>query len=301
MKKEKKKSFRFFQQIDFSWKSLRDYLLIIVGGLIQAFGMHLFLVPANLVNGGISGMAQLIHHYNQWPIGLMVLVGNLPLFILGWRYLGGPKFVIRTILAIVSFSVFTDVIMWFLPIQVGITSDQVLNTLYGGILMGAGLGIVYLGRGTSGGTDILGRILNRRAGISISLSYMITDSLVVLLAGFIFGWDKALYGLLMIYVSGVIAELVSQGSRIVRTAFIVTNKGQEIAKVIITELERGITILPAKGAYTLEERTMLYCVISTSEVVRLKSLVHEIDPQAFMVIGQATEALGEGFRPLHDG
>lgn len=297
----KKDSLRsFFNQIDFSWKSIKDYLLILVGGLVQAFGMHFFLVPARLVSGGISGSAQLIHHYNNWPIGIMVLIGNIPLFILGWRYLGGPRFALRTILAIVSFSMFTDILMWSMPLPSGLTSDLVLNTLFGGTLLGIGLGIVYLGRGTSGGSDILGRILNRHLGISISLAYMITDSLVVLAAGFIFGWDRALYGLLMIYVSGMVAEVTSEGSAVVRTALIITENGDAIATAVMDELERGVTILPAKGAYSHMEKTMLYCAINKSEVVRLKTLVHEVDPHAFMVIGQATEALGEGFKPLRE-
>ncbi len=297
----KKDSLRsFFNQIDFSWKSIKDYLLILVGGLVQAFGMHFFLVPARLVSGGISGAAQLIHHYNNWPIGIMVLIGNIPLFILGWRYLGGPRFALRTILAIVSFSIFTDILMWSMPLPSGLTSDLVLNTLFGGTLLGIGLGIVYLGRGTSGGSDILGRILNRHLGISISLAYMITDSLVVLAAGFIFGWDRALYGLLMIYVSGMVAEVTSEGSAVVRTALIITENGDAIATAVMDELERGVTILPAKGAYSHMEKTMLYCAINKSEVVRLKTLVHEVDPHAFMVIGQATEALGEGFKPLRE-
>lgn len=290
----------FFKQVDFSWRSIKDYLLIIVGGLIQAFGLQLFLVPANLVSGGISGAAQLIHHGTNWPIGVMVILGNIPLFVLGWRFLGGPRFAIRTILSILSFSFSTDLLMWLMPIKSGITQDMVLNTLFGGILLGLGLGIVYLGRGTSGGTDILGRILNRRLGISISAAYMITDSLVVLAAGFIFGWDKALYGLLMIYVSGVVAEVTSEGSAVVRTALIITKNGEAVADAVMEELERGVTVLPAKGAYSKEDKAMLYCAITKSETVRLKTLVHDIDPQAFMVIGQATEALGEGFKPLHE-
>jgi uncharacterized membrane-anchored protein YitT (DUF2179 family) len=163
------------------------------------------------------------------------------------------------------------------------------------------LGIVYLGRGTSGGTDILGRILNRRLGISISLSYMLTDSLVVLLAGFVFGWERALYGLVMIYVSGVAADVASQGSSIIRTALIVTTKGQQVTDAIMEELDRGVTLIPAKGGYTGDDKSLLYCAISASEVIRLKTVVKESDPDAFMVIGHATEALGEGFKPLHEG
>lgn len=300
MKSRKNPVVSFFRQIDFSWRSLKDYLLIILGGLVQAFGMYLFLVPAKLVSGGISGAAQLLHYTLNWPIGLMVVLGNLPLFILGWRYLGGPRFAIRTILSIFSFSVFTDLLMALMPLTGGVTSDLVLNTLFGGIMLGAGLGIVYLGRGTSGGTDIIGRILNRRLGISISLAYMLTDSLVVLIAGFVFSWERALYGLLMIYVSGVVAEVASEGSAVVRTALIVTDHSREISQAIMDQLERGVTLLPAKGAYSGADRMMIYCAVTVSEVVRLKTLVQEIDPQAFMVIGQATEALGEGFKPLKE-
>ena len=287
----------FFKQQDFSWRSIKDYLVIILGGFIQALGMNLFLVPANLVSGGISGAAQLLHYILNWPIGLIVVLGNLPLFIIGWRYLGGPKFALRTILAILSFSLFVDLLMYLIP-GPGVTEDPVLNTLFGGILLGLGLGIVYLGRGTSGGTDILGRILNRKLGISISIAYMLTDSLVVIMAGFVFGWEKALYGLIMIYVSGVVAEVASEGTKVVRTAMIISSKGDLVAKSILEELERGVTIIPAKGAYTQEGRTLLYCAVTTSDVIRLKTIVHDVDPLAFMVIGQATEVMGEGFKPL---
>jgi len=291
----------FFKQLDFSWRSIRDYLLILLGAFIQAVSLRLFLVPASLVSGGISGAAQLINYLsNGWPIGLMVILGNLPLFVIGWRYLGGPRFALRTILSIVAFALFTDLLGLFIPPN-GITQDLFLNAIFGGIILGIGLGIVYLGRGTSGGTDILGRILNRRLGISISLSYMLTDSLVVLLAGFVFGWERALYGLVMIYVSGVAADVASQGSSIIRTALIVTSKGQQVTDGIMEELERGVTLIPAKGGYTGDDKSLLYCAISASEVIRLKTVVKESDPDAFMVIGHATEALGEGFKPLHEG
>jgi len=290
---------QFFSELDFSWRSLKDYGLIMLGSLIQALAMIFFLVPAQLVNGGISGAGQLLHYAFGWPIGLIVFLGNLPLFILGWRYLGGPKFALRTILAIVSFSVFTDTIMYFVG-DVAITRDPVLNTLYGGIVLGIGLGIVYLGRGTSGGTDILGRILNRQLGISISMAYMITDSLVVLIAGFFFGWDKALYGLMMIYLSGAAADRTLEGSNVIREAMIVTDEVEAIVKAISDELDRGTTVLEAKGGYTGKHRPVIYCAVTASEVVRLKTIVKDLDPDAFMVVGHANEALGEGFVPLKE-
>jgi len=173
-----------------------------------------------------------------------------------------------------------------------------LNSLYGGLMLGVGLGLVYRGQGTSGGSDILGRILNHRFGISISQAYLVTDSIVVLAAGFVFGWEYALYGLVMIYVSGLAAEITTEGSSVFRTAIIVTEFPQEVAQKIMYEMERGVTYLAGRGAYTNTEREVLYCVVSRSEVSTLKSLVHEMDPKAFMVIGEAHEAMGEGFRPL---
>lgn len=282
---------------DFSRKTLLDYSLVLLGSLIQALSMRLFLIPAQLVSGGISGIAQILHSFTGWPIGLMVFIGNIPLFILGWRYLGGPRFILRTALAIAAFSFFTDFLAPFLPLN-GVVDDIVLNCVYGALLLGIGLGIVYRGQGTSGGSDILGRILNHRLGISISQAYLITDTLVVLAGGFAFGWKNALYGLGVIYISGLAAEAASEGSSIFRTAMIITSQPDAVARQIMEELERGVTILPGTGAYTGAERPVLYCVITRSEVNQLKTLVHEQDPRAFMVIGQAHEALGEGFRPL---
>jgi uncharacterized membrane-anchored protein YitT (DUF2179 family) len=278
-------------------KLLRAYSLILIGSLIQAFSMRLFLIPSQLVSGGISGAGQIINSYTHWPIGLMVLIGNIPLFILGWRYLGGHRFAFRTAVAVAAFSFFTDYLAYFLP-KDGLTNDLLLNTIFGGLMLGLGLGLVYRGQGTSGGSDILGRILNDRLGVSISVSYLIVDSLVVLLAGFTFGWTKALYALIMIYVSGLAAEVSSEGTNVFRTALIVTNQSEAVSHVILEIMQRGVTILPGIGAYTGESRPVLYCVVTRAEVNQLKALVREADPKAFMVIGQAHEALGEGFRPL---
>ena len=297
MKKKNPGVQAFFTQIEFKKRDVWDFALILFGALIQAFALRLFLIPAELVSGGISGLAQLINHFTAFPIGMMVLLGNIPLFIIGWQYLGGPRFAIRTILSILAFSIFTDVLVFFLPAQ-GVTNDLVLNTIYGGLVLGIGLGVVYRGRGTSGGSDILGRILNRRFNMTISQAYLITDSLVVLGAGFVFGWTKALYGLVLIYVSGLAAETALQGTNVIRSAMIVTTQTDAIAQAIMRDLERGVTILSGTGAYTGEPRNVIYCAVSRMEINRLKILVHDIDPKAFMVIGHAQEALGEGFTPL---
>lgn len=278
----------------------RDILFILAGGLVQALALRLFLVPAQLVSGGVSGLSQIINYYTGWPIGLMVFLGNLPLFALGWRYLGGPRFAMRTALAVISYSIFVDSLAWFLPAE-GLTDDLLLNALYGGLVSGIGFGLVYRGRGTSGGSDILARILSQWRGISISQSYLATDALIMFLAGIAFSWSNALYALVNLYISGLSAEAITQGSNVVRTAMIITRHPQAVTEKVISEMERGVTLIPAKGGYTGVERVIMYCVISRAEVAQLKLLVHEADPDAFMVIGDAHEALGEGFQPLAPG
>ena len=283
--------------LQFSWRASRDYALIFCGTLLQALALRIFLVPANLASGGVSGLAQIVNHYTGWPIGLMIFIGNLPLFLLGWRFLGGRRFAFRTGFAIITVSFFTDFLVPYLP-QSGVTHDPVLNTLYGAIISGIGYGLVYRGQGTSGGSDILARILNHWRGVSITSSYLITDSVVVFLAGLAFSWENALYALVMLYVTGLAAEAINEGSNVLRTVLVITSEPQKVAGKIMEEMERGVTLVPGRGAYTGAERTVLYCVVSRAEVAQIKSLVRESDPQAFMVIGHAHEALGEGFRPL---
>lgn len=279
--------------------SIVDYALIVIGASIQAIGLRLFLIPADLASGGISGIAQLVNHYTAWPIGLMVFLGNIPLFALGWRFLGGTRFVARSAIAVVVFSVVTDLIprSGLFP-DGGITNDILLNSLYGAIVSGAGYGLVYRARGTSGGSDVIARILNHYRGIPMSQSYVAVDAAVVLAAGFVFGWKEALYALIALYVSGIVAEAVLEGRGTVRTALIITSEARTITERVLADMERGVTFLRGTGAYTGDDRVVMYCVISRSEVAQLKEIIGEADPHAFVVIGDAYEALGEGFRPL---
>ena len=286
---------------------LRDFLFIGISSLIQAFSLRVFFVPANLASGGVSGISQLINHFTGWPIGLMVFLGNIPLFILGWRFLGGRSFAIRTAFAIVTYAMLTDLLIetpLFGPNGAGtkliqdLQGDIFLNSLYGAIISGIGYGLVYRARGTSGGSDILARILNNWRGVTLTQSYLIVDTAIILGAGFVFGWKQALYAMITLYVSGLVSETVLEGGGTVRTAMIVTKEAEAIANRVLEELERGATILEGAGAYTGEARPVLYCVITRAEVSTLKAIVNEIDPQAFMVIGIAHEALGEGFKPI---
>ena len=282
---------------ELSWRTAADYLMLILGALVQALAMRLFLVPSQLLSGGVSAIAQIVNSFNGWPIGVMVFIGNLPLFFLGWRYLGGWRFAIRTGVAITAFSIFTDTLVYVLPAE-GLTHDLVLSSVFGGVVFGIGLGLVYRAKGTSGGSDILGQILYHRKGIPMTQAYFATDTAVLLAGGIFWSWELALYGMIVMYVCGLAAELILEGPRVLNTVMIISNCPQQVAKEIMTVLERGVTILNGTGAYTGEDRPALYCVVTRSEVNKIKALVYAKDPNAFIVIGDAHEALGEGFKRL---
>jgi uncharacterized membrane-anchored protein YitT (DUF2179 family) len=237
----------------------------------------------------------------------MILLGNIPLFALGWRFLGGARFAARTAVAIFMYSAFTDLLVQTSLFDANgagtrlindLQGDIFLSALYGAIVSGVGYGLVYRARGSSGGSDVLARILNHYRGVPMTQSYLLVDTAVILGAGFVFGWKAALYAMIALYVSGLVAEATLEGGGTVRTALIVTSEPGVISARVLEELERGITVLEGRGAYTGTERPVLYCVVSRAEVATLKAIVQEADPHAFMVIGVAHEALGEGFRPL---
>lgn len=277
---------------------LRDYALILIGVLLQALSMVLFYIPTKLAAGGVSGIAQLIFNFTGLPVGVLYVALNLPLLWLGWKYLGGRRFLARTIFAVVVYSLAIDALGLALP-KNGITSDSVLNALYGGVIGGIGAGLVLRAQGTTGGTDILVRLLNQWRGIPYSHTYIGSDVLVVLAAGLSFGADLALYAVVALYVGGVAAELIAEGVRTTRIVFIISANPQAVAEKAMRDLRRGVTMWPGVGMYSGQERRVLFCTVSRAEINPLKAIVREADPQAFVVIGEAYEALGEGFKPLH--
>ncbi|RMG61998.1 MAG: YitT family protein [Chloroflexi bacterium] len=274
----------------------RDYAFIVVGAIIQAISVAVFLAPADLAPGGVSGLALILSRALPFAlaVGVWVLLLNLPLFVLGMRYLGGWRFLIRTIVTVVLYGGATALLER--AGVGGVTNDIVLNTLFGGIIGGIGMGLVFRAQATTGGTDILALLLVRWRSIPLSQSYLVTDAIVIALAGLIFGWERALYAVIALYVSGVAAETISEGVQIGRTAFIITQKPEEVAQAVMRRMGRGVTRWSAIGAYTGAQRPILFVVISRAETSVLKALVAQTDPQAFMVIGQAQEVYGEGFR-----
>ena len=275
---------------------LRDYGLIVAGAILQALSVVVFLAPANLAPGGVTGLAFIFNRALPLPIsiGVWTLLLNLPLFVLGVRQLGGLKFLVRTIVTVVLYSAFTAL---FERIGVRrVTNDILLNTLFGAIVGGVGQGFVFRAQATTGGTDILALLLVRWRSVPLSQSYLLTDAVVIALAVFVFGWEKALYALIAIYVGGLAAEAIAEGVHISRTATIITNAPDAVSQAVMTQMGRGITRWMGTGGYTGADRPILFIVISRAETATLKAIVSEADPDAFVVIGQAQEVYGEGFR-----
>jgi len=282
-------------------QGIKNLLFLTVGTIIAALSYALFQVPYNIAAGGISGVSIIINHFTGWPVGTLYLLMNLPLLILGFFYLGRWTFVIRTMLAVIIFSTATDLFVLYLPnllTTYPLTNDTLLAAMYGGIVGGLGIGLVYRAGATIGGTGIVGRIIQRQKGIPLSQIYLYTDGLIVLTAGVIFGWEISLYALLALFLSGITADYTLEGPSSVRTATIITNQPNSLAKALMAELQHGVSQWEITGSYTGENHAMLTCTVYRPQVSDIKRIVAEIDPQAFVTIGVAHQALGAGFIPL---
>jgi uncharacterized membrane-anchored protein YitT (DUF2179 family) len=276
--------------------SLRNYLLLTVGAVILAINFDIFLAPAKVAPGGVSGVTIIINEFTGWPRGLTMLVLNIPLVILGFFHLGRFRFLVRTLWVVLIYNLGIDFLAPWLP-PMGITSDFLLNVLYGGIVGGLGTGLIYRGRGTSAGTGILGRVLQLKTGIPVSQVYIFTDGGVILALGLVFGWENALYALLMLFVWGLVTDYVLEGPSVVRTVFIVTDSPQKVAHTLLNRLGVGVTAWSGQGMFTEAEHTVLFCTVTRPDVGGLKALVAEVDPNAFVVIGQGHQARGGVLRP----
>lgn len=270
---------------------VRDYALLSAGAMIMAVAFDIFLSPSQVAPGGVPGLAIIIHNFTGWPEGLTMLVLNLPLMVPGFLYLGRFRFLVRSLYAVVLFNVGVDVLSLWLPGQ-GITEDLLLNTLYGGVAGGIGYGLILRGRGTTGGTGVISRILQRRTGIPISQIYVAIDGSVILVLGLLLGWEKALYALIMLFLWGVVTDYVLEGPSVVRTAFIVTDSPKEVAGQLLDRMGVGVTAWSGRGMFTEAERTILFCTINRPDVSTLKWVVAEIDPRAFVVIGEGHQVRG---------
>lgn len=275
----------------------RDYALMTIGAICIALSVNLFLVPNEVVTGGVTGVAIMLNSLLGTPVGLITLLFNIPLLIAGFRYLGGFVFGIRTIYATVALSLAIDLLQPLLNRYVSAPRDALLYTLYGGVLDGLGVGLVFRAQGTTGGIDIIARFLQRWRGVAVGRSLLIMNALVFAAAAYLYSLDKVLYALLVAFVSGRVVDLVLEGAAYARQAIIITTRPDQLRQAILQRLDRGVTQLQGLGGYTSATRTILLSVVAQSEISLLKAIVREHDPNAFVIISNVHEVLGEGFKP----
>jgi uncharacterized membrane-anchored protein YitT (DUF2179 family) len=273
-------------------RHLWDYLLIAFGSILLAVGLAAFLIPNKIAPGGVSGLATIIFYVLGWPVGLTMLVLNIPLFFVGIRELGWA-FAAKSLFGTILLSLAVDVLE---PLITAPTKDPLLASIYGGILVGIGLGLVFRAGGTTGGTALAAQIASHRVKLTSGYALLIIDGLVIALAGFVFTLELALYALISLFVTTQVIDLVQEGIGYFKAALIISDRNIEIGQAILREMDRGATCLQGKGVYTGVKREVLLCVVSRPEVTKLKRLVARIDPRAFMIVTNVHEALGEGFK-----
>lgn len=274
-------------------EQLASAVQIALGCALGALAYPLFLVPNHIAPGGLTGLATVLNYLFHWPVGTTSLVMNVPLFIIGYRAMG-RVFVVRSLVATVLFSVLIDLI----PLP-PMTEQPLLGAVFGGVLLGAGLGLILRGGATTGGTDMVARMIhNRFQHISVGAFLFLIDCCVVLMAGFFIEAEYALYAFVALYAASKLIDVVMVGLTREKACYIISTQHEQVKREIMEKLDRGVTVLHAEGGYSGQERPVLLCVLSAQELGRLKAIVREADEDAFLFISDAHEVLGEGFRKL---
>jgi uncharacterized membrane-anchored protein YitT (DUF2179 family) len=280
-------------------ETLRTGLLLTLGTAVYAFGIDYFILPNRLMEGGATGIAVLLQYAAGLPTSWTTLAINIPLFVVGWRLLGREAMT-YTIAGTVLLSLFLwaweRVIAqgWIVPFTT--EYDFILVVLYAGVTLGAGLGLVFRSGGTTGGVDIIARIVNRRRGWSIGRIILTMDVVVLGLSLLFIPKEKVLYTIVSVFISSRVIDFIQDGAYAAKSFSVICRAPEQLSAVIARELDRGVTLLPAVGGFSGESRMMLYCVVSRYEIRKLKSLVRRHDRQAFIVISDVHDVLGEGFK-----
>lgn len=274
---------------------LNQQLAITLGAVLNAFAYVLFQMPYNLAAGGVSGLGIIVNNLTGFSPGLFYFTANIPLFILGFFTLGKWRFLFTSTLAVVVFSSATEFFIVNMPTvftEFPITENKLLATIYSGLLIGIGLGIIYRFGGTIGGTSIITRIIYNKTGFPMSQSGLYVDVLIIIVAGFVFSWETSLLAFLALLIAGMSADFAMEGASQRRTLIIITQHPEPLRYAIINELKRGVTMWPVKGGYSGEERTLLYLTVLRSRVYDVKFIINRIDPDAFMVVGVSQQTWG---------
>ncbi|MEI6852624.1 MAG: YitT family protein [Bacteroidota bacterium] len=291
----------------FSRKWFLEYTLILTGAFIMSVGFVYFISPYKFIPGGVYGIAIVIHYVTKGlmaiapdgiPIGLMGLAFDIPLTIIGTRLLG-PKFGMKTVVGFVAVSQFIMLLTYFQGDKPLVENDPLLSAIFGGVLLGVGIGIMFRSKATSGGSDIIAMIIAKYTHLPLGQLMIYVDSVIVLLGLVVFrDWKIPLYSWLVIFITGKVIDTVIEGLNFEKTLFIISDKHEEIRDVIINDLDRSGTFIQGQGMFKGTEKKIIFTVVSRKELALLKDYVHKVDPHAFLTVINANEILGEGFKPL---
>ena len=281
-------------------KIVKEYIFITIGVFLVALSIEFFFAPNKIAAGGVTGIAIIINNYiPKLQIGLLVLIMNIILLIIGFIAIGN-KFGGKTIYSSLMLSGLIWIMDRIITPGMIITKNQLLASIFGTLLSGIGLGIVFNQNASTGGTDILAKILNKFIHVDIGKSLLVVDFIVTLFAGLSFGADAGMYALLSVIINGFVIDTVIEGLNISKQILVMSTKNDLISRFIIEELERGCTILHGRGGYTNEDTYILYTVLDRKEFIKLKGYIKEVDSKAFISITHAHEVLGEGFKNIVD-
>ncbi len=270
---------------------VKEYFFLFVGSFLIAVTFNLFLNAFDIASGGVSGISIISKDLFGWRPAFTQWAFNLLLIGLGFVFLG-RQFGLKTIIGTLVLPLF----VFITEDWPTITSEPLLAALYGGVGVGLGLGLVFRGNASTGGTDLIAQIIHKFTGVSLGIAVLLIDGLVVITAGLVYGPERALYALIALYITGKTIDVVQMGLGVSKMAFIISGNLEKIQEAILYDLDRGVTRIPGYGGFTEKERPVLMCVVSQSEINHLKKLVQETDPSAFVIVTDANEVLGEGFK-----
>ena len=272
---------------------LKNDLLVLLGLLAAAIGYRMYLIPNQVVNGGFTGVGQLLNHLMGVSVGTVNIVLNVPLFLVSMRSMG-VRFGVRSLIAMLLLSLLID----HIPLPPA-TDDLLLAAIYGGAISGIGFGLILRGSATTGGTDMLASLLHRIIPVlRVSYGIFFFDGVVIIASAFAFEPQAAMYGLISTFICNVLIDLVLEGPDSAHSYFIISDKSDEIAERVLRDMDRGVTALEAVGMYSHTKKRVLLCVVNRFETIRLRRIVFEIDPKAFVIANKAKEVLGEGFKRM---
>lgn len=281
-------------------ENIREFLIITIGVILVAVSVQYFFVPAKITGGGITGLAMVINHYvPSITMGLSMMIMNIILFAIAFLFLGS-SFGGKTIYAAFGLSG----VMWFIEKFMrpqAVTDDIMLSVIIGTLLLGIGLGITFSQNASTGGTTILAKILNKFFHIEIGKCIQAVDIIVVIAGALTFGISKGLYAVVSVLLNGIIIDKVIEGFDSVKSVMVFSNKCGVIREYIVKDLDRGCTIFEGKGGYTGNNREIIYCVMDRTQLIRLRSYIKRVDKDAFIIVSDAREVLGQGFKNIHNG